>query len=65
MLQPSSPGTPSAQREPLLLTTHLEAREELGKRTSIERFFGRIFLFFHLQRPHETSVFPVGLRLFL
>jgi hypothetical protein len=51
MLQPSSPGTPSAQREPLLLTTHLEAREELGKRTSIERFFGRIFLFFHLQRP--------------
>jgi transposase len=25
--------------------------EELGKRTSIERFFGRVFLFFHLQRP--------------
>ena len=25
-------------------------REELGKRSSIERFFGRVFLFFHLQR---------------
>lgn len=25
--------------------------EELGKRSSIERFFGRVFLFFHLQRP--------------
>src|SRR5256884_2172335 len=27
------------------------SREELGKRSSIERFFGRVFLFFHLQRP--------------
>jgi transposase len=26
-------------------------KEELGKRCSIERFFGRVFLFFHLQRP--------------
>jgi transposase len=26
-------------------------REELGKRSSIERFFGRVFLFFRLQRP--------------
>jgi transposase len=25
--------------------------DELGKRCSIERFFGRVFLFFHLQRP--------------
>lgn len=25
--------------------------EELGKRSSIERFFGRIFVWFHLQRP--------------
>jgi hypothetical protein len=24
---------------------------ELGKHTSIERFFGRVFVFFHLQRP--------------
>jgi transposase len=27
------------------------AAEELGKRISIERFFGRVFLFFRLQRP--------------
>lgn len=26
-------------------------KEELSKRASIERFFGRVFLFFHLQRP--------------
>jgi hypothetical protein len=26
-------------------------REELGKRTSIERFFGHAFLFFHLNDP--------------
>ena len=26
-------------------------KEALGKRSSIERFFGRVFLFFHLQRP--------------
>lgn len=26
-------------------------KEELGKRSSIERFFGRVVLFFHLQRP--------------
>jgi len=26
-------------------------RAELGKRSSIERFFGRVFLFFRLQRP--------------
>src|SRR5213082_3348288 len=26
-------------------------KEELGKRNGIERFFGRVFLFFHLQRP--------------
>jgi len=26
-------------------------KEELGRRSSIERFFGRVFLFFHLQRP--------------
>jgi transposase len=25
--------------------------EELGRRTSIERFFGRVLVFFHLQRP--------------
>jgi hypothetical protein len=37
--------------EPFLLATYLEAREELGKRSGIERFFGRVFLFFRLQRP--------------
>src|SRR6266566_4185466 len=26
-------------------------KEELGKRSGIERFFGHVFLFFHLQRP--------------
>lgn len=26
-------------------------KDELGKRSSIERFFGRVFLFFRLQRP--------------
>jgi hypothetical protein len=26
-------------------------KEELGKRSGSERFFGRVFLFFHLQRP--------------
>ena len=47
---PSCPGTPSdnatapACRPPGPLT-------ELGKRTAIERFFGRVFLFFRLQRP--------------
>ena len=25
--------------------------EELGKRTSIERFFGRVLVFFRVQRP--------------
>src|SRR5260221_10706698 len=35
----------------LLFASNVEACEELGKRSGIERFFGRIFLFFHLQRP--------------
>jgi transposase len=30
-------------------------KEELGKRRSIERFFGRVFLFFRLQRPPLTG----------
>jgi hypothetical protein len=30
-------------------------REERGFRSSIERFFGRVFLFFHLQRPPLTG----------
>jgi hypothetical protein len=35
-------------------------REELGKRSGIERFFGRVFLFFHLQRPPLTGWSPSG-----
>jgi len=35
----------------LLFASYLEAREELGKRSATLRFFGRVFLFFHLQRP--------------
>jgi transposase len=30
-------------------------KEELGKRSGIERFFGRVFLFFRLQRPPLTG----------
>jgi transposase len=30
-------------------------KEELGKRSAIERFFGRFFLFFRLQRPPLTG----------
>src|SRR5207302_2475821 len=30
-------------------------REERGFRSAIERFFGRVFLFFHLQRPPLTG----------
>jgi transposase len=40
-------------------------KEELGKRSGIERFFGRVFLFFRLQRPPITGwssvVFQVAL----
>jgi Polyphosphate kinase 2 (PPK2) len=38
---------PEATKEPLVFATHVEARDELGKRSSIER----VFLFFRLQRP--------------
>jgi hypothetical protein len=44
-------GATALSEEPLLPAAHLEAREELGKRSSIERFFGRVFLFYGLQRP--------------
>src|SRR6266496_6385861 len=37
-------------KEPFLLASYLEAREELGKRSGIERFFGRVFLFFRRER---------------
>jgi hypothetical protein len=38
---------------------------ELGKRSSIERFFGRVFLFFHLQRPPLTGWSAVAARVAL
>lgn len=44
------PWNPKRQRNRFCLPPTWTA-EELGKRTSIERFFGRVFLFFHLQRP--------------
>jgi hypothetical protein len=36
--------------------------EELGKRTSIERFFGRTFIFFRLQRPPVSGWSAVATR---
>ena len=45
-----SPGTGTRQKNRSCLPPTWTA-EELGKRTSIERFFGRVFLFFGLQRP--------------
>lgn len=40
-------------------------REELGKRSSIERFFARVFLFFRLQRPPLTGWVAVTTRVAL
>jgi hypothetical protein len=43
-----SPWNPKRQKNrSCLLPTW--TKEELGKRSGIERFFGRVFLFFHLQ----------------
>ena len=39
--------------------------QELGKRTSIERFFGRTFIFFHLQRPPVAGWSAVATRVAL
>ena len=39
--------------------------EELGKRTSIERFFGRTFIFFHLQHPPVSGWSAVATRVAL
>jgi hypothetical protein len=44
------PGNPKRQKNRTCLPPTW-TREELGKRSGIERFFGRVFLFFHLQRP--------------
>jgi len=45
-----SPGTGTRQKNRSCLPPTW-TKEELGKRSAIERFFGRVFLFFHLQRP--------------
>jgi hypothetical protein len=43
-------GTPNDRKiAPVCLPAF--PKEELGKRSGIERFFGRVFLFFRLQRP--------------
>jgi hypothetical protein len=39
--------------------------DELGKRTSIERFFGRVLIFFRLQRPPVFGWSPVAQRVAL
>ncbi len=39
--------------------------QELGKRTAIERFFGRVFLFFRLQRPPLSGWSAVATRVAL
>src|SRR5438128_7072267 len=44
------PWNPKRQQNPSCLPPTW-TKAELGKRSSIERFFGRVFLFFHLQRP--------------
>lgn len=49
-LSRSFPGIRSDKRTALACRERW-TKEELGKRSSIERFFGRLFLFFRLQRP--------------
>jgi len=44
------PWNPKRQKNRSCLPPSWTA-QELGKRTAIERFFGRVFLFFRLQRP--------------
>jgi transposase len=44
------PWNPKRQKNRVCLPPTWTA-QELGKRSAIERFFGRAFLFFHLQRP--------------
>ncbi len=46
----SSPGTGTRQKYRSCLPPTW-TKEELGKRSALERFFGRVFLCLHLQRP--------------
>jgi hypothetical protein len=41
----------SRARRTLVFATDLDGPEEFGKHSIIERFSGRAFLFFRLQRP--------------
>ena len=50
MRSPSCPGTGTRQKNRSCLPP-IWTKAELGKRSAIERFFGRLFLFLHLQRP--------------
>ncbi len=56
------PWNPKRQRTRSCLPPTWTA-EELGKRTAIERFFGRVFLFFRLQRPPLCGWSAVATRL--
>ena len=50
MPSPSSPGTGTRQKNRSCLPPTWTT-EDLGRRSALERFFGRVFLFFRLQRP--------------
>ena len=58
------PWNPKHQRNRSCLPPTWTA-DELGKRTAIERFFGRVFLFFRLQRPHLCGWSAVARRVAL
>ena len=48
------PWNPKHQKNRLCLPSTW-TKEELGKRSSIERFFGHVFLFFRPQHHHLTG----------
>jgi transposase len=58
------PWNPKRQKNRFCLPPTWTAHE-LGKRTSIERFFGRVFLFFHLQRPPLSGWSAIAMRVAL
>jgi hypothetical protein len=58
------PGNPKRQKQQDRLPQTWTA-EELGKRTSIERFFGRVLVFFCLQHPPAFGWSAVETRVLL
>jgi transposase len=58
------PWNPKRQKNRSCLPPSWTA-QELGKRTAIERFFGRVFLFFRLQRPPLSGWSAVASRVAL